>query len=412
MKVMRIFYLLVFVLSGMLYGCMQRQDISNRSYFTFDLEDRKIVIPVQLNDSIIVKLMFDTGAGIGYNYEFVILDSGLLSANPLLSRNHIWATVPWGSAWSMTRESATLYESMQLKLKLGKTDLIYSGICAAPYKKHMNSDVADGIFNIPKSDTTHIWELNFENNYMEVHPGDGYKFPEDCVLLPLETSEYSPFFVTLPLRLCFADKDTLTIHRKFYIDTGCARDIVLLSEAPEQEYLNQREDAVWLQDMSKYIRYYTATATLFDAFRMDSLRLYTLDYKNSVPHPYLIGLNFLKRFNVFFDMKHKRLGLQPLQNFYRLVNPLYSRFYYSAQKSKDGRFVVNYVADYKENYYKEAGLQVEDEIVSIEGILYGELTLETARILCKLDTLAVDIVRAGKPQTLHVKIDHNEPTGD
>ena len=67
----------------------------------------------------------------------------------------------------------------------------------------------------------------------------------------------------------------------------------------EQDYLHQREDAVWLQDLGRYTRYYTVTGTLFNDLRLDSLRLYTLDYKNSVSHPYVIGLNFLKRFNVF-----------------------------------------------------------------------------------------------------------------
>ena len=111
-------------------------------------------------------------------------------------------------------------------------------------------------------------------------------------------------------------------------------------------------------------------------------------------------------------MKNKHLGLQPLRHFKRLVNPLYQRFHYSTRKSQDGRFIVNCVGNYKENYYKTAGLQVGDEIVSIEGIPYGEITLETANQLRLLDALAVSIVRNGKPQTLHVKIDRNEPTGD
>jgi len=73
---------------------------------------------------------------------------------------------------------------------------------------------------------------------------------------------------------------------------------------------------------------------------------------------------------------------------------------------------VNCVGDYKENYYKTAGLQVGDEIVSMEGIPYGEITGETAARLHRLDTLAVDIVRDGTPLTLYVKLDPNEPVGD
>ncbi len=414
MRSVKISCLLGIVWLGVLCSCRQQQqeDTSNRSYFSFDQNDKQLAIPVQLNDSVMVKLLFDTGDPLGYNHEFITLDTGILSANLSLLRNHVWFKSKYGVAWSERREQAIFYDSLHLKLKIGHTDFVYSGICAFPWKKYMNSNVTDGMFNIPKSDTAHIWELNFENNYMEVHSADSYNFPADCMVLPLEDSKYGPFYITFPLRLCFSDKDTLTIHQKFFIDTGLSRDIVLLQGTPEQEYLNQREDAVWLSDLSKYIRYYTATATLFDDFMMDSLRIYTLDYKNAITDQYLIGLNFLKRFNVFFDMKNKRLGLQPLRNFRRLVNPLGRRFYYSRQKSTDGKFIVDCVADYKENYYKEAGLQVGDEIVAIMGIPYGELTLETARILCKLDTLAVDIVRNGKPQTLYVKLDPNEPTGD
>ena len=73
---------------------------------------------------------------------------------------------------------------------------------------------------------------------------------------------------------------------------------------------------------------------------------------------------------------------------------------------------MNCVGDYEKNYYKTAGLQVGDEIVTIEGIPYGEITLETANQLRQLDTLVVGIVRDSKPQTLYVNVDRNEPTGD
>ncbi len=413
MKVVKISCLLSFVLSGMLCGCRQQEqeDTSNRSYFTFRQDERRLLIPVQLNDSVTVKLWFDTGDPRGYNNEFITLDTGILSANPSIPRKHVKYISYWGSAWSKNREQSIHYDSMQLKLKLGRTDFVYSGISTFPYKEYYHS-AADGIFNIPKSDTTHVWELNFEHNYMEVHPADSYTFPENCMILPLEDLKYGPFLVTLPLKIAFSDKDTLTLHQKFFIDAGIAWDVILLSEAPERECLNQREDAAWVQHQDKYIRYYTTTATFLESFTMDSLRVYTLDYKNQVPHPYLIGLNFLKRFNCFFDMKNKRLGLQPLRSFKRLVNPLYYRFHYSAEKGKDGRYIVDCVADYEKNYYKTAGLLVGNEIVAMDGVPYGDITREIAKRLRKLDTLVVDIIRNGKPQTLYVKIDPDEPTGD
>ncbi len=424
MKVVNIFNLLL-VFSGVLCSCRQQQqrqqqeDTSNRSYFT--IEETKMVVPVQLNDSVKVKLFFDTGASLVYRKESIILDTSILSKNPTWAQNSVRETSQIGSSWSQIKIRTIFYDSLHLKLKLGNTDIVYSGICATSFKNRWRlGRIGDeGIFNVPKSDTTHVWELNFENNYLEVHPADGYNFPSDCLVFPLDSPKNgSPFYVTLPLKLRFPDNDTLTIHRKFLIDSGLPCDVFLLSEAPEQECLNCRKDAVWLPywvgkgGRNGYRRYYTATATLCDAFTMDSLRVYTLDYKHTMSNLYYVGLNFLKRFNCFFDMKNKRLGLQPHRNFHRAVNPLVRRFYYSTHKRSDGKFVVDYVADYKENYYKAAGLQAGDEIVSIVGVPYGELTLETARLLYKLDSLAVDIVRNGKPQTLWVKLNPNEPTED
>ncbi|MFK2277901.1 hypothetical protein ACIXO6_19585 [Bacteroides fragilis] len=65
---------------------------------------------------------------------------------------------------------------------------------------------------------------------------------------------------------------------------------------------------------------------------MDSLRVYTFDFINRAPSNYLIGQNFLKRFNVFFDMKHQRIGFQPIPNFTRVVNPLHQRFHILVEK--------------------------------------------------------------------------------
>ena len=91
MKVLNIFNLLL-VFSGVLCGCKQQEDTFNRSYFTFDLEDRKVVVPVQLNDSVTVKLVFDSGDNYGYNTECITLDSSILSANPSLFQKYVLDT--------------------------------------------------------------------------------------------------------------------------------------------------------------------------------------------------------------------------------------------------------------------------------------------------------------------------------
>lgn len=63
--------------------------------------------------------------------------------------------------------------------------------------------------------------------------------------------------------------------------------------------LNRQKDAVWTKNMANYYRHYTVRANVFETMEIDSLRIYTFDSVNRMYYNYLIGLNFLKRFNIF-----------------------------------------------------------------------------------------------------------------
>lgn len=406
------FYFLFLALINIVCCCTFPNNTSNRSYFTFYPEDRKIIVPVQLNDSIRVKLVFDLGFSSGYIETSIVLDSSVLSVCSDLTSDSVPILASFGSAWNNTYAQRRLKYNSKPKLNIGNTDLNYARIMVTDWKRFMNNNLSDGMFNIPRHDTTHIWELNFENNYMEIHPADHYTLPGNCFVMPLTGPDIAPFCIDLPLQVKFMNNDTLTLKHRTYIDTGASWDIILLHKAPELEYLNKREDAVWLEFLDSYIRYYPVNATLSEGFTMDSVRIYTIDYQNGVNCESMIGLNFLKRFNVFFDMKNRQLGLQPIKNFQRWVNPLFKRFHYSTQKTSDGKFIVNVIGDYKENYYKTAGLQVGDEITSVNGTLYGEVTREMSDEFKKRDTVTLGLIRNGEPLSLVVKINPNEPVGD
>ena len=302
----------------------------------------------------------------------------------------------------------------------------------------MSNDELDGVFNIPPNDTIHVWELNFEHKYLEVHPTTNFQMPDNCFLLPMVEVVYgdrqrggkNAIEVEFPMHIECADGDTLTMNRIYYIDTGLARDIVLMNATEEQKFFNKKEDAVWMQDGSNYVRYHIVNATLFDNFIVDSLRLYTYPKPTAIDGQYLIGFNFLKRFNVFFDMKNRQVGLQPIKNFQRIVNPLHRRFHYSTTQNPEGKFIVTKVADYSSNYFKTAGLQEGDEIVAVNGLPYSSysrdfLPIDTVinrlrdknivyedRHFFKDDILAFDIIRQGKPMKIVVPVDKNEQQGD
>jgi hypothetical protein len=245
---------------------------------------------------------------------------------------------------------------------------------------------------------------------VEIHPVESFKMPENCFLFPIEGNKHNSFSIQLPLQIKCADGDTLTLNHMYLVDTGMAWDVAIMYLAEELEFFRKRDDAVRITSkMGQNLCYTIVSAMLSDYFVMDSLRIYTFNNPNSVDSHYLIGQHFLKRFNVFFDMKNRQLGLQPIKNFQRIVNPNYHQFHYWAPPTPEGKYIVKIIATNNNNYYKTAGLQIEDEVVAINNIPYKDITYEQT---IEHDTLLLDIIRDGKPIQLVVPVDKNEEQGD
>lgn len=409
-QIRTIYFLLIISLLSVCGSCTQtpkKETNTGRVYFTIDPNDRKILLPVVLNDSITANLFFDTGG-------HLVLDSTFCAANPSITAGvtPIGASSR-GSAWSKQAVHRLIYKSTP-SFKIGNTNLTDTLMSVFNLKKFMNNPVLDGVFNIPPDDTTHVWELNFEHNYMDIHTAKDFSMPENCFISPMMGGNSRLFFscIKLPIKIKCADGDTLTLHHPFWIDAGISYDISLIGKTKELDFFNKRKDAVWLSWMSSYLRHYTVDGTLFDDFKMDSLRIYTNDFHSFKGASYMIGLNFLKRFNVFFDMKNRQVGLQPIKNFQRVVNPVYRRFHFSYERTPKNTLLVTKVADYKANYYKTAGLREGDEIVTINGKHYKTITHKNHDEFRNQDTLLLDIIRKGNSLKIVVPVNKNESQGD
>jgi hypothetical protein len=229
--------------------------------------------------------------------------------------------------------------------------------------------------------------------------------------MPVKNMGGYPFGMQIPMRMQCMNGDSLSTSHTYLVDTGMAWDIV--SDEPEDsEFFNRQDDAVWIGYLDGYFRHYTVNAAVFGNFRMDSLRIYRMDSLHLPAIRNLIGLNFLKRFNVFFDMKNGQIGLQPIKNFQRTVDPLRRRFHLSTYQTPDGRIIVKMVANYKDNYYKTAGIKEGDEIVAVEGIVFKNITGEEKYGLYEKDTLVYDIIRNGQALKITVPVNRNEVKGD
>jgi hypothetical protein len=395
---------LLLILLSIVTACKNKN--TGQIYFSINPENRSIEIPVQLNDTVTANMVFDTGWGDGRS---IYIDSSFVASHPCLIPDVIPDTTRIGSSWKDYMVSNLAYKKLQT-VKIGNINMEYNTLQISDWKGYMQT-YTDGIFNIPASDSTHVWELNFEHNYMKIHHSKNFKMPKNCFLCTMERKR---FHIKLSMEMKCANGDTLTINDICFIDTGMANDIALVHpNQDELEFFDKAGNAVWTGNPNGgYTKRYTVRATLFDDFVIDSLRIYTYSNISRVNSKILIGLNFLKRFNVFLDMKNSQAGLQPVKNFQRVVNPNHRRYYFSLNTTKEGKVIVTNVADYKGNYYMEAGLQKNDEIVTINGKFFKALTFQEKLTFDTVDTFIYGIIRNGKPLELVIPVDKNEEKGD
>lgn len=348
----------------------------------------------------------------------------MVSQHPSLAPKDIPSQeAKFGSGWnpaSITK--CILYSDPELetlKLKLGESPMDFGNWGVGNYRKLVNENDADGITGIPSADSTKVWGLNFENNYITIQEADSFEMPKGYMQFPMEVITYPEegmtFHVNLPLKVQTSDGDTVTIHREFFVDTGSWKDIILTSEASELAFFDNKKDAVWIATPYNglYTRNHEVKVSMGE-YEDDSFRVTTHDHKSNVSSRYFIGLSFLKHFNVYFDFQRKVMGLKPIPNFERIIDKHARRYHMGFNMeiiTKQQRFIIETIVDNKENNYYTAGLRVGDEIISANGILLKDLTPEQKETLYQGDSVLFKIIRNGKNMEISVPVNKNEPIG-
>ncbi len=378
--------------------------------FAFHKEAPKIIIPVVFQDSIKANLIFDTGC------RNSNLDSSFVSKHPsLVSGKELLGFGIRGSAWNPSSWfPAKVYKG--LEMNLGENTLKYDDCAVSDYRTVIGLKDVDGIAGIPPADSNKVWHLDFEHNFIAIHRADSFEMPDGCMTFPLKTNIAYGMLMSanLPLEIKMPGGDTLTLHRDFLIDSGAWSELTLTCEAPETARINRnKDDAVWLPTPdSKYTRNYAASASLL-GIELDSFRIQTYDFKTGVTYPYVLGSNFLKRFNVYLDLQRKVMGLAPLRDFTRVIDKRARRFHfnYDDKAMAEGRWVIKNIADNKENYFYTAGLRKGDELVSMNGIPMKEINMVPREKIFQSEYIVCKLIRDGKTMEITVPVNKNEPVG-
>jgi hypothetical protein len=334
------------------------------------------------------------------------LDTAFVALHPSLITKDVLASGRFsGNGWEDNGQYTNVYHYHSDKpFRIGNTELKYETINVYEMRKIFGKyETFDGIFNIPKNDTVNVWEWNFEHNYLEIHNTENFAMPTDCYVFPYERKGYYDYYVKIPVTIAFSDGNFIQITDTFLIDMGAQYDITILPQAKELEFFKQRDDAVWYEFSPGFIRLFKTDIMVFEKYQMDSIVVGTLDTSSNTAAKYILGLNFVKHFNMYIDRKKRVIGFQPIKNFQRIY-PSNSQFYYYSTINKSGNEIVTMLADYKTNPFIKAGLKVGDEIIAKNGIPIQNITHENRIEFLISDTMNLDILRENDTVRLVVPI--------
>ena len=305
----------------------------------------RILVPFTINDSILATLLFDTGAAssISLEKDFALkhaINFDKQSLEKAVDLNTI----------TCTRVLSPL------TVALGNVPLEYQKVFVC--NPIIGIGDIDGMiapnFNVDKR----IWELNFEHNYFSIIDKD--TIPPNSLVFPFSFNDKAGriILVELPITL-IGQKDTLVLHFRYILDTGTPMSVAFVRDNPSLQ--NFIEKQVCVEN-----HFVVDNITVADSVTINYGRFVIA--KNNPPQFIpkdvigTLGVDFLKYFNVFLDLKNQQLFLQkhykPIENFQ------YSNIGCDLKRNNE-KLMVSMV--FKESPAAIAGVQKGDEIITING---------------------------------------------
>lgn len=350
-------HLTIFLFALFLFCCAQEP--KEKIPFSFTPKRRLMSVPVRIQ-GVEGNMLFDTGCGISLSLD----TSYAKRIEPFDSvTRHIEGTTKGGYATGKT--TIVDYYTGVLKVGIGSHTFDKKEFSVGNYREIFNLPEFDGIIGLTNIDSLHVWEINFEENYIHISQADSFKIETDYIELPLRWDEKGKIFTILPIKIFSSLGIMLSSSCEFMIDTGSISDVTFIQGTEEAKSLDLYKDAAqWLWNR----HFWEVNMTICNKVSFDAARVYVYDGKpNETSLKRVLGLNFFKRFNTFFDLKNDKLYLKPIKEFNRITQGKKPWFQLS-NKIQGGKVIIDYIANYKDNEAIKTGFRIGDEIISINGI--------------------------------------------
>ena len=385
--------------------CSCAQEVQKEKIpFVFTPERKLMSVPVTIQ-GVSGKMLFDTGCG------NTLLDTTYAARiAPFDSISQQFSAYDKGVFFPSSEHSVNVYKGL-LKIKIGSRNFEDKKLFSVGnYRKNLEIQEFDGMFGLAGLDSLHIWELNFEENYISITPADSFHLDGKFLTLPLKWYE-GKTITTLPISIRTKQGVEVKSKEEFLIDTGSRADVLFMPDTKEAKELNtQNDSAYWLYNR----HFWDADLSVCNYAKLDFARVYVYDAKQSKNiYKRILGLNFLKRFNIYFDMKNKQLYLKPIKKKFERITQGKMPWGTFNLIWKNNKVFVDYICDYQDNPAVKAGFQVGAEVLSVNGIkLDSEYGEDDAERLAQAEILEHIIKRDGKLLNLTLRRNLNKQIED
>jgi len=345
-----------------------------------------IYIPSEV-DSILGNFVFDTGA------DGLYIDSTFYTSNSFREFKYIYGMLP-GTGSGSPQKVIVITDTLSFKFENYSNNLTFIPVLSL---KPIIGDFADGIFG--KQDFANkILEINYFHKFIRLLNDLSTIDTSDYVKISMK-KERNRLFVPATVQI----NDSVTIQDYLLLDIGSGSSIEITSTTADKYKLSSI--------INNKIPYYTkyggvsGHSSSYD-FRASSIKIgnyklnnvtmsYSEDKNGALSHDDyagLLGNEILERFDVIIDFMNEDLYLKPNQNYNK---PFYFSnlgFAYVDRSITMNAWIITGL--YKGSNAETAGLQIDDKIISVNGIDIHKIPfIEQPDFWKKIDKVSLIILR-------------------
>ena len=343
-----------------------------------------IYLPTTINDSVKLNTLFDTGAANIFGVDSVAL------------KQSNWHPQKIGKAKAGGAAGATMVKIIVdgTKVKMGNMEQQYQMVPIFKLRDVVDRHV-DGIWGI-KDISRYPFEINFEKHYLKQYIS-GKANTEGYMELPIK---YENDRIKLEAEVQVGGK---RIHGWFLMDTGSGSTFSFTSKAMKDFGIDKIDGKRLYLDMAnlgigdKSLETIVEMMSDYILIGSDTIRYTEIEYTpegigalGDRPYLGIIGNGIWDKFNIIIDAKKQKLYLRR----HKADKPLDKKYGYSWQNRTDicQGWIVRGL--YRNSAACEAGLEIGDTIISVNGLDVKNYTWDEEDDLSKLPRQELNIISA------------------